>query len=123
MLDSLDTSNSVAAAIVIDGNQLRIPQGETNNLEASGGTASLKRCGAPSIFLTPSSAFVSARNGDIRRRLCVRSQLIVAALAPRSDLGLPDSKCEDLQPVEVLPYRDLQSVIGRRFHRSAIRQR
>ena len=33
-LDSLDTSNSVAAATVVDGNQLRIPQGKKNNLEA-----------------------------------------------------------------------------------------
>ena len=33
-LDSLDTSNSVAAATVVDGNQLQIPQGKKNNLEA-----------------------------------------------------------------------------------------
>ena len=32
-LDSLDT-NSVAAATVVNGNQLRIPQGKQNNLEA-----------------------------------------------------------------------------------------
>ena len=33
-LDSLDTSNSVAAATVVDGNQLQIPQCKKNNLEA-----------------------------------------------------------------------------------------
>ena len=33
-LDLLDTSNSVAAATVVDGNQLRIPQGKKKNLEA-----------------------------------------------------------------------------------------
>ena len=33
-LDSLDTSNSVVPATVVDDNQLRIPQGKKNNLEA-----------------------------------------------------------------------------------------
>ena len=34
VLESLDTSKSVGTVTVVDSDQLRIPQGEKNNLEA-----------------------------------------------------------------------------------------
>ena len=104
-LESLDPSNSVAAAIVVDGNKLRILQGEKNNLEALRVSNSV----AHQAYSRNSIVCMWLRqDGGLGRRLFVRSQIIVAALALRSDLGLPASKCADLQPVEVLSDRDFQ---------------